>query len=35
MDAMLEHPKGTVEVIFDYAGQNCKQYLADVGTPSY
>lgn len=35
MDAMLKYPKGTVEVIFDYVGQICKQYLADVGTPFY
>lgn len=35
MDALLKYPKGTVEVIFDHIGQNCKQYLADVGTPFY
>ena len=35
MDAMLKYPKGTVEVIFDHVGQNCKQYLADEGTPFY
>lgn len=35
MDAMLQYPKGSVEMIFEHVGSNCKQYLADVGTPFY
>ena len=34
-EAVLRYPRGPVGKIFEYVGENCKQYLADVGTPFY
>lgn len=35
MDAILVYPKGPIEKIFEHVEGNCKQYLADIGTPFY
>lgn len=35
MDAILKYPNGTVDIIFDYVEQICKQYLIDKDTPFY
>ena len=34
-EAVLRYPRGPVGKIFEYLGENCKQYLADVSTPFY
>ena len=34
-EAVQHYPRGPIRKIFEYVGEKCKQYLADVGTPFY
>lgn len=34
-EAVQHYPRGPIGKIFEYVEENCKQYLADVGTPFY
>ena len=35
IEALLRYPTDSVEKIFEYVEENCKQWLADIGTPFY